>query len=113
MASSLTSVECASSTEGRPYMFGQPWAIPGYMEAENYDYGGQGVSERNAQAFIGVALLCVRLSFWSVGACEYQGKACRFLEQLHCTIIVVAVVRVLRIIVIIVVRLVDGGTSWL
>lgn len=47
MVSTLTSVECASSTEGRPYMFGQPWAIPGYIEAENYDYGGHGVSDHN------------------------------------------------------------------
>lgn len=48
MASTLTSVECASSTEGRPYMFGLPWAIPGYIEAENYDYGGHGVSDHNS-----------------------------------------------------------------
>lgn len=25
-------------------MFGQPWAIPGYIEAEYYDFGGEGVS---------------------------------------------------------------------
>lgn len=43
MPSSLTSAECARSGESRPYMFGEPWAIPGYIEAEYYDYGGIGV----------------------------------------------------------------------
>lgn len=41
--SSLTSADCATTGEGRPYMFGEPWAIPGYIEAEFYDYGGPGV----------------------------------------------------------------------
>ncbi|CAM9938987.1 unnamed protein product [Ectocarpus sp. 8 AP-2014] len=43
-ASSLTSAECATSGESRPYMYGDPWVIPGFMEAEYYDYGGNGVS---------------------------------------------------------------------
>eukprot|EP00903_Cladosiphon_okamuranus_P010049 g9528.t1 len=37
------SEECATSGQSRPYM-GVPWTIPGYMEAEYYDYGGLGVS---------------------------------------------------------------------
>lgn len=44
-ASSLTSAECAVSGESRPYMYGDPWVIPGYIEAEYYDYGGNGVSD--------------------------------------------------------------------
>lgn len=45
-ASGLTSEECATSGQSRPYMGGVPWVIPGHMEAEYYDYGGQGVSRR-------------------------------------------------------------------
>lgn len=44
-ASSLTSAECATSGQSRPYMYGDPWVIPGYIEAEYYDYGGNGVSD--------------------------------------------------------------------
>ncbi|CAM9866586.1 unnamed protein product, partial [Hapterophycus canaliculatus] len=43
-ASTLTPAQCATSGQSRAYMNGQPWVIPGYMEAEFYDYGGLGVS---------------------------------------------------------------------
>lgn len=45
-ASTLPVEECATSGRGRPYMFGEPWAIPGYIEAEYYDRGGMGVRTR-------------------------------------------------------------------
>lgn len=41
--------ECAaSSSEGRPFVFGEPWSIPGYIEAEFYDYGGEGVRSQDS-----------------------------------------------------------------
>lgn len=46
-AGSTSSAECANAGQVRPYMSGEPWALPGYMEAEYYDYGGQGVSMVN------------------------------------------------------------------
>ena len=50
--STLTSADCAISGQGRPYMFGEPWAIPGYIEAEFYDLGGPGVRRGGGQAWI-------------------------------------------------------------
>lgn len=85
MASNLTSVECASSILGRPYMFGKPWAIPGYIEAENYDYGGHGVSDHSMMQSWGVALtlLYVKLYFGG-GGLRIRAKVVSFLKQLHC-----------------------------
>ncbi|CAM9493067.1 unnamed protein product [Scytosiphon promiscuus] len=51
-ASTLTAAQCATSGQSRPYMNGEPWVIPGYMEAEYYDYGGLGVSYHKIESAV-------------------------------------------------------------
>ncbi|CAM9253362.1 unnamed protein product [Ectocarpus fasciculatus] len=58
-ASSLTSAECTTSGQSRPYMYGDPWVIPGFIEAEYYDYGGNGVGfhKNSPEVFYGDSAL--------------------------------------------------------
>lgn len=61
-SSATPELECTRGTS-RPYMFGEPWAIPGYIEAEFYDYGGEGVSGSTVFRVF-------------VGACQREGTLC-------------------------------------
>ncbi|CAM9229006.1 unnamed protein product [Discosporangium mesarthrocarpum] len=39
---------CVTGSKAMPFMFGEPWVIPGYIEAEFFDRGGEGLAFHDA-----------------------------------------------------------------